>query len=195
MGSTSYSPDQLDALRELANIGSGTAGTALSSILGRAVDISVPSVAAMNIQDAVEEIGDADREVRVTLVPIQGDLTGSALLLFPPEDAATLCRLVGCDPDGEDGISALAEIGNILCASYLTALGQMLGMEIEPCPPETAWDLLGAIVATVLIGQGDSDEALLLDSQLIVEGESCSLSFLLLPANGGIRELLGRLGL
>ena len=37
-----YTDLQLDALRELANIGSGTATTALSSMLGAAVDISVP---------------------------------------------------------------------------------------------------------------------------------------------------------
>ena len=38
-----YSDLQLDALRELANIGSGKASTALSSMLGRSVDITVPS--------------------------------------------------------------------------------------------------------------------------------------------------------
>ena len=190
-----YTEDQLDALRELANIGSGTAGTALSTILGRAVDISVPSVSAMDVEDAVEAAGEPGQEVRATLVPIKGDLSGSALLIFPPDDAATLCGMLGVDPDGEDGESALAEIGNILCASYLTALGQVLGMEIEPCPPETAWDLLGAIVATVLLGQGETDGALLLDSDLVVEGESCGLSFLLLPAGRGISDLLARLGL
>ena len=39
---TRYTDLQLDALRELANIGSGTASTALSSMLGRSVDITVP---------------------------------------------------------------------------------------------------------------------------------------------------------
>jgi len=192
---TTYTELQLDALRELANIGSGTAGTALSALLGRAVDISVPSVGAMDLQEAVEAVGEPGREVRATLVPIKGDLRGSALLIFPPEDAARLCGMLGVDGDGEEGSSALAEVGNILCASYLTALGQMLGMEIEPCPPETAWDLLGAIVATVLLGQGEADGALLLDSDLVVEGESCGLSFLLLPAGDGSAGLLERLGL
>jgi chemotaxis protein CheC len=190
-----YTEEQLDALRELANIGSGTAGTALSALLGRPVDISIPSVGAMEVEDAVEAVGDPAAEVRATLVPIKGDLTGSALLVFPPGDAAKLCGLLGVEPDGEHGWSALAEIGNILCASYLTALGQMLGMEIDPCPPQTAWDLLGAIVATVLLEQGESDGALLLDSALTVAGESCGLSFLLLPAGDGIDGLLERLGL
>ena len=40
--SPQYTELQLDALRELANIGSGNASTALSGMLGRSVDISVP---------------------------------------------------------------------------------------------------------------------------------------------------------
>ncbi len=192
---TRYTEQQLDALGELANIGSGTAGTALSTLIGRPVDISVPSVSAMDVESAVEAAGDAGREVRATLIPITGDLHGSALIVFPPEDAAALCRMLGTDPDGEDGASALAEIGNILCSSYLVALGEMLGMEIEPRPPETTWDLLGAIVASVLLAQGATEEALLLDSELLVEGSSCGLSFMLLPVGQGIGDLLERLGL
>jgi chemotaxis protein CheC len=192
---TRYTEQQLDALGELANIGSGTAGTALSLMIGRAVDISVPSVRAMDVTDAVEAAGEGDREVRATLVPITGDLAGSALLVFPPADAAVLCRMLGTDPGGEDGASALAEIGNILCSSYLNALAQMLGMELEPCPPETAWDLLGAIVASVLLAQEDIEEALVLDSELLVEGASCGLSFMLLPSGQGVGDLLARLGL
>ena len=189
---TRYTEQQLDALGELANIGSGTA---LSTLIGRPVDISVPRVRALPVEEAVAAAGDADREVRATLVPITRDLQGSALIVFGPEDAASLCRMLGADPDGEDGASALAEIGNILCSSYLVALGEMLGMEIEPCPPETAWDMLGAIVATVLLGQGDADDALLMDSELLVEGASIGLEFMLLPLGQGIGDLLQRLGL
>ena len=45
----SYPEVQLDALREIANIGSGTAATALSSMLGRPVDISVPTALALPV--------------------------------------------------------------------------------------------------------------------------------------------------
>ena len=38
----SYSEMQLDALRELANIASGTAATALSQMLGQEVELNVP---------------------------------------------------------------------------------------------------------------------------------------------------------
>ena len=57
-------------------------------------------------------------------------------------------------------------------------------------------DMLGAILSSVLLGRGeDIEEALILDSNLMVEDEQCSLSFLLLPDHGGIRQLLERLGL
>lgn len=185
---------QLDALRELANIGSGTAGTALAGLLGRSVDLSVPKAAAMSLEDAVDATGSSESEVGAVLVPIVGDLDAVALLLFPPADADAVCGLLGVDAQSEDGASALGEIGNILCASYINALGTMLGMELEPRPPQVAWDMLGAILASVLLREAKPDGALVLDSNLIVEGESCSLSFLLLPTQGGIADLLGRMG-
>jgi chemotaxis protein CheC len=194
MSTQEYTELQLDALRELANIGSGTAGTALAGLLGRSVDLSVPKAAAMSLEDAVDVTGSIESEVGAVLVPIVGDMDAVALLLFPPADAEAVCGLLGVDAQSEDGASALGEIGNILCASYINALGTMLGMELEPRPPQVAWDMLGAIVASVLLREAKPDGALVLDSNLIVEGESCSLSFLLLPTQGGIADLLGRMG-
>ena len=138
-----YTEVQLDALRELANIGSGTASTALSGMLGRSVDVSVPNAQALPF-----------------------------------------------------ALSALGEIGHIVGTSYINALASMTGMEIEPTPPATATDMLGAIVETVLAGAAiTGDVALLLDSSLVVEGEGCSIGFLLVPDQGGVELLLERLGL
>lgn len=193
---TTYTPDQLDALRELANIGSGTAGGALSAMLGKPVDINIPTVKALPVPEAVEAAGDPAEARWAVVVPTVGDLPGHVLLLFPQEDAATLCSLLGVSVDGEDGRSALGEIGNILGTSYINALGQMIGLESEPAPPMVVLDMLGAIIASVLLGTADAaDTALLMDSALVVEGESCELGFLLLPAPGTVGDLLGRLGL
>ena len=41
---------------------------------------------------------------------------------------------------------------------------------------------------------GAGDVALLLDSDLVVEGEDCSVSFLLVPDQGGVDQMLKRLG-
>jgi chemotaxis protein CheC len=187
---------QLDALRELANIGSGTAATALSSMLGRSIDVSVPVAQALPLSEAVESAGAPDSSVTAVVLPIFGDIDALVLLLIPPDDAHTLCSLLGVDADTDVGLSALGEIGNILGSAYVGALGMMTGLDLEPRPPQTLTDLLGAIVATALAtGAQNSDIALMLDSDLIVEGETCTLAFMLVPSPGGVGELLTRLGL
>jgi chemotaxis protein CheC len=186
---------QLDALRELANIGSGTAGTALSQLLGRSVDISVPNALVLPLAEAVEAVGPAELEVTGVAIPLAGDMDAVVLLVFPTEDAGTLCGMLGVEAGTEDALSALGEIGNILGASYIGSLGAMTGLELDLTPPQTATDMLAAIVATVLASRSEAtDTALILDSELRVEGEQCSLSFLLLPEAGGVREILSRMG-
>ncbi|HTE60811.1 MAG TPA: chemotaxis protein CheC [Solirubrobacteraceae bacterium] len=194
--STQFTELQLDALRELANIGSGTASTALSSMLGRSVDISVPTAEALPFADAVDAIGPAERVVTGVVIGVHGDMAATVLLLLGESDAATLCGLLGVDPADELAASALGEIGNIVGASYVNALSAMTGLTLEPEPPQSATDMLAAIVATVLAGRAAADDiALVLDSDLRVEGEDCSMSFLLVPSHGGVQELLTRLGL
>ena len=51
--SASYNEIQLDALRELANIGAGTASTALSQMLGHSIDLAVPDARVLPMADAV----------------------------------------------------------------------------------------------------------------------------------------------
>jgi chemotaxis protein CheC len=191
-----YTDLQLDALRELSNIASGTAATALSQMLGREVDINVPQVFSLPFADAVEACGDPDSSVAGVVIPVHGNMEALVLLLIPEEHAATLCRLLGVEPGSEFGESALREIGNILGCSYLGALASMTGLELLPCPPHLATDMLGAIVASVLAqAAGEADSALVLDSNLDVADVACSLSFLLLPTRGTAGDLLAPLGL
>ena len=191
-----YTELQLDALRELANVGSGNASTALSGMLGRSVDISVPKAQALPFAEAVEAAGPAEQDVTGIVLGIVGEMNGTVLLLVPPADADKICRMLGVEPDDEYALSALGEIGNIVGTSYINALASMTGLGIEPTPPSTTTDMIGALVASVLAGAAASgDVALVLDSNLVVEGEDCSISFLLVPDQGGVDTLLSRLGL
>jgi chemotaxis protein CheC len=194
--SSQYTDLQLDALRELANIGSGTASTALSSMLGRSVDISVPAALVLPMADAVGNIGPAEEDITGIVLGVVGDLDATVLLLVSPDHGALLCGMLGVPADSEYGESALLEIGNIVGTSYINALAGMTGMEIEPTPPSIATDMLAAIVESVLAARAATgDVALLLDSDMVVEGEDCSVSFLLVPDAGGVDQLLARLGL
>jgi chemotaxis protein CheC len=191
-----YTDMQLDALRELANIASGTAATALSQMLGREIGLSVPRALALPLADAVEAAGDPADTVNGVALALDGDVAGLVLLLIPLEDGATLCNLLGVEPGSEVGDSALSEIGNILGSSYLIALGSMTGLSLIPQPPNLVVDMLGAVVQTVLAQTaGHGDTALMLDSVLEVAGDSCTISFLLLPDADAVPDLLAPLGL
>ena len=194
--STQFSEMHLDALREVANIGSGNAATALAGMLGRPVDLTVPSAAALPLAEAVDAAGSAADATSAVILPVFGEMDALVLLLFAPEHATALCGLLGVEGDPEMELSCLGEIGNILGASYVGALQAMTGIELEPAPPQTINDMLGAIIASALAMEAEeSDLALMLDSQLVVEGTECTFNFLFVPSAGGVSEVLRRLGL
>jgi chemotaxis protein CheC len=193
---SSFTDLQLDALRELANIASGSAATALSRMLARQVDISVPRALALPLADAGDACGSPEETVAGVVIGVEGDLTARVLLLIGLEHAGSLCTLLGVDAGTEIGDSALREIGNIVGTSYLNALAAMTGLRLTPGLPELSRDMLGAIVATLLAETaGAEDLALVLDSELDVSGEPCAMSFVLLPTVGGISDLLAPIGL
>jgi chemotaxis protein CheC len=187
---------QLDALREMSNIGSGNAATALASMLGKSVDLHVPTALALELADAVDAVGNAEDTVSAVIIGVFGDLDATVLLLFEPESANTLCSLLGVEGDPEMELSALGEIGNILGSSYVQAMGTMTNLHMEPHPPIAMSDMLGAIVASVLaVTAADTDLALLLDSRMTVDGTACKFGFLYVPSGAGVALLLDRLGL
>ena len=192
-----YTELQLDALRELANIASGNAATALSQMLGREVGLTVPRVLALPLADAVEACGSPDESITSVVIPLEGDIDGLVLLLISNAGATALCQLLGVEAGSEIGDSALREVGNILGTSCLNALASMTGLNLGPCPPHLTTDMLGAIVSSLALSQTASTDrlVLVLDSELEIAGEPCSISFVLLPTDGGVMDLLTPLGL
>ncbi len=196
MPTTNYTELQLDALRELANIGAGTAATALSQMLGQEVTLDVPRALALPLADAVAAAGPPDQIVTSVVIPLGGDLDAVVLLLIPTADAETLCALLGVEAGTEVGDSCLCEIGNILGASYMNALAAMTGLSLLLCPPQLATDLLASIVASLLAeAAGTTDSAVMLDTALDLAAHPCALSFMLIPLHGSVSALLEPLGL
>ena len=117
-------------------------------------------------------------------------MDATVLLLLGEGDAATLCGLLGVEPGRRAGRSALGEIGNILGASYVGALGAMTGLELEPEPPQSAHDMLGADRrdASSPPRSGADDVALVLDSDLDRRGRRL---LALLPAAADARRRRG----
>ena len=91
---------QLDALREVANIGAGHAATALSQMIGQTIMISVPTINVARLEDIPPQMSAPDEPVAAVLMHMLGDLTGRTLLVFPKPTARA--------PRGADAAPAAA---------------------------------------------------------------------------------------
>src|SRR5215475_15270290 len=94
---------QLDALREVANIGAGHAATALSQMIGGTIMISVPTINVSRLEEIPPQVAEPDEPVAAVLMHMLGDLTGRTMLVFPKRTAHRLASLLLRRPtDGSD---------------------------------------------------------------------------------------------
>ncbi|HEX2702371.1 MAG TPA: chemotaxis protein CheC [Solirubrobacteraceae bacterium] len=180
---------ELDALREVANIGSSTAATAMSSLIGIAVEVSTPSAYAMPLADAIERVGPGEMIVTIVAVPVSGDLDALVLMILGPSTERAACKLIGVEADSDVGRSALAELGNILAASYIGALSTLTGLSLEAAPPERVRDMLRAVLSSALLSDAGDDQVIVLESTVSVAVQECSLTFLFVPTRGSVDEI------
>ena len=87
---------QIDALREVANIGAGHAATALSQMTNRRIMISVPQINIARLEEVADLLGDPQAVVVAVLMHMLGDLTGRTLLVFPEKVRRSGCAICCC---------------------------------------------------------------------------------------------------
>lgn len=189
---------QLDALKEVSNIGAGNAATALSIMLGKKVDMTVPSVNVVKLEEIVQENGEC--EVAGTVVRVLGDIAGNILLVFLKDTTKNIIkRLVGSElePDSEMGKSVLCEIANIISASYMNSIAQLTGLEITPSVPAIAYDMLGAILTTTFIESNQCDEYILDIETVFLDDteENIGGHFYYIPMPGSLEKILKSIGI
>ncbi len=189
---------QVDALREVANIGAGHAATALSQLTNRRIMIAVPAVNIRPMEDVTELFGASDAVVAAILMHMMGDLTGRTMVLFPEHSARVLCDILLRRPPGSTGAfsameeSGIKEAGNILASAYLNALSDFMGMMLVPSVPSLVIDLSGAVLTTAQVNFGhDRDYAFCVETTFRVEGSTDPLGghFLLLPDISSLRAI------
>ena len=190
---------QLDALREVANIGAGHAATALSQMTGSTIMISVPTINISSLEDVPTQISEPEEPIAAVLMHMLGDLTGRTLLVFPRPTAMRLAELMLRRPAGtsrELGAleqSAIKEAGNILSGAYMNALSDFMGLMLLPSPPSLAIDMSSAILSTAFLQFGtDRDHVFYVESQFFLQEQNEHLRgfFLLLPDLASLQAIL-----
>jgi len=189
---------QLDALKEVANIGAGHAATALSQLTNRRIMINVPEIEITRLEDVPQTFGDPEAVVAAVLMHVLGDLTGRTLLLLPEGNARLLCDLLIRRPAGTTQSigqleeSSLKEAGNILAGAYLNALSDFMGMMLLPSVPSLVVDLSGAVLTTAFLNFGqDRDFVFCVETNFLFTeaGKNLTGHFLLLPDLASLRAI------
>lgn len=109
-----------DALGEIGNITFGSAATALSTLLGKKVDITTPKVSAVAKDELVKEFPLPHVAVHVNYVD---GFHGINLLVIKTRDAQVIADLMM----GGDGTAYAEELSEIHISAVQEAMNQMMG--------------------------------------------------------------------
>lgn len=197
MENMNFNSVQLDALREVGNIGAGNAATALSQLINKKVDMTVPSVNIVPFETIFSRIGGEELVIGV-IVRVLGDTPGNILFIYEKEGALNLIESLTGERDeniGEMGNSVLCEIGNIISSTYMNAISRFTNLLIMPSVPAATYDMLGAILSTTFIESGQFDDSVLdIETEFLESDAKISGHFYYIPMPGSLQKILNALG-
>lgn len=195
---------QSDALREMGNIGSGHAATALSKLLNETVMLDIPKVRILTVEELANEmtVQKPDPVMVGIFQKIYGKVNGSILITLPREHSFKLVDIMANRSKGETKllgimeVSILEEVGNILTGSYLTALSNLTGLVLLPSVPTAVVDSLSSLLDRVMTNtEGKATRAILIEtgmSVLMLDLLGCVYLF---PTVESIQVIFDSLGL
>ncbi|MDD2401300.1 MAG: chemotaxis protein CheC [Clostridia bacterium] len=193
---------QMDALREISNIGAGNAATSLSLMLNRKIDMAVPKVNISTFAEAVEIMGGAESEVAGGYMVVKGETPMGILFLISKDQLEYFLNMLFGTSNvttnyefNEIQSSAFLEVVNILAGSYLNALAAFTHCVFMPSVPALAVDMAGALLGEVLQRIGEvSDYTLVIENIFFEEEKQLKGHFLFLPEPKTLEILLNALG-
>ena len=193
---------ELDCLKEIGNIGSGSAASSLAQMLGKNIIMRVPDVRVMDYEHVIDEMGGPEKIITGLLVRLDGDIKGMIMFLLEDSFAqVVLSTFLGTEQSAplvaldEIGISAIKEMGNIMAGSYLQAIAGLTGMFIDMTVPSMTIDMLGAIMSVPIIEFAEvGDRVLFIDEGFVVDGVDIKSNIILIPEMSSLNTLMKKLG-
>lgn len=197
-----FSAMQIDVLKEIGNIGSGNACTALAMLLNTFVDMTVPSIRFLDFESVKEFLGGGESEVLGIRIGVKEDLTGMMFHIvkkqfaeriintFYPKELETLKDLNDMD------LSVLSEMGNITSGAYANALASLSNMKVDIMTPEYHVNTIEEILQIPLKEYAEvGDKILVVDEQFIMGDEKLTSHMLLILDGASLHKLFERLGI
>ena len=197
-----------DVLREIGNIGQGNGASALSQMLGKTIDISVPTVKLLEFNETVEYLGGPENIVLGMLVTLCGDIKGMMLYVLQKSFANSMIsavfgkELTDLTALDEMDVSFITEVGNILAGSYVNAISSLTGLTIDISVPTISVDMAGAILAVPAVEFAQiGNRVLFIDDSFIfgdntaAENREIKSNMILVPEISSLETLFSRLGI
>lgn len=192
----------LDVLKEIGNIGAGNAATSLSQMLNTAVDMTVPTVRILDINDAATALGGPENAVVGILTKLYGDIEGIMMFIIEQDFAKTaLHALLGeetirYDKLSEIELSAISEIGNIMISAYTGSISTLSMLNIKTSVPAVTVDMVGAILSVPAIEMSSvSDKIIFIQDDFLSQKNDVSANMLLVPSMESLSKLMKQLGI
>lgn len=190
----------LDIIREFANIGSGNAATALAALLDMELVNEVTSCKMIPLSEVPKELGGEEQIVAGIFSQLCGVLRSSVLVVVPRTSAEMMLQRITKEPaDLSDltplQVSALSEIGNICLCWYLVAVSKLIKLDLIPSPPDSAVDLLGAVLDLPLANLGATvDTVIAVHTVFKAYDKEFEGYFLLLPEQQMLKTIMENMG-
>lgn len=132
-------PEETDALGEIANISMGTAATTLSILVNNRVDITTPSVTYTTMEELAER---QDTPCVFIYISYRAGLEGNNVLILKEADVKVITDLMmggdGSNTDTELNdlhLSAICEAMNQMMGSASTSMSSMINTMVDISPP------------------------------------------------------------
>lgn len=192
---------QMDVLKEIGNIGSGNAATSLSAMMNVPINMSVPTVRIVNIEDAVAALGGPENVVVAILAKLYGDIEGIMMFIIEQDFAKTvlsslLCQDVCCEQLTEMEMSAIAEVGNIMIASYSGSISTLSQLNIMISVPAASVDMVGALLSVPAIEMASvSDKLIFIQDRFLSTENKTTANMLFVPSIDSLNRLMQALGI
>lgn len=191
-----------DVLKEVGNIGSGNAATALAQLIQDKINMEQPQAELIQIENISSIVGGAETIVTAILITLEGDIDGMMMFMLDDTSASHLANILLKDLDEETikkehlEESAIKESGNIIAGAYLRALSKLLNITIEPSIPYLSVDMAGAILSVPAIEFGKlGDDALIIETKFWKDEYDVSGYFILIPTLNSYEIIMNSLGL
>ena len=205
-----YSEVHIEALQEIANIGVGHSATALSELLHRRVDMSIPNVSLIKLEEASGIIAASPETVMTAVLidAVENDIMLNYLLLLDVESTKNLLKILQEQSPPENlselddiSLSIIQETGSILLLHVISAINTFTESKWYPSVPQISIDMIGSIIDEV-IGRdlGSTTHFLRVQCDIFTDPEDAETSsrkikgeIFILPNDEGLKLLMNRL--